>query len=209
MNRFLLPALLLACVAGPALAQAPPIAQLPAVKVGDVAVYAVHLRSDNKRTEETITVTHADASQIRTRNARPERPAATEGVYDAQWNPTVSSNSGARFEPAARTLSFPLEQGKSWDSRYSVTGANFTARGDAANKVVGYEKVATPAGEFDAWKVETAGWINGVSFQGAFRFVQTLWYAPSIGRMVRMDYKESRRDGQDNLFELKSFKPAP
>ncbi len=72
-----------------------------------------------------------------------------------------------------------------------------------------FEKVRTPAGEFDAWKVQAKGWINGVSWQGSFPLTQTVWYAPTLNRIVRLELKEGRRGGADNLTELKSFRLAP
>jgi hypothetical protein len=43
---------------------------------------------------------------------------------------------------------------------------------------------------------------------GGFRILEKLWYAPAIDRMVRVEYKETRPLGADNIAELKSFTPA-
>lgn len=66
----------------------------------------------------------------------------------------------------------------------------------------------TPAGEFDAFRIENKGYINGVSWPGGFAYLQVVWYAPSINRVLREKYKEMRPMGTDYVRELKSFTPA-
>ena len=189
-------------------AQAPD-APKPVVKVGEVAVYAVRLGS--QATEDTVAVTSVDAGQITTRFSRANRtPPESEAIYTEEWNPVLVGSSGTRFEPASRTLQFPLEVGKGWESKaLASTPTGAKSRFEMTGKVVGSEKLKTPAGEFDTYKVENTGWVNGVSWNGSFKVVQTAWYAPAINRMVRFDYKEHRRDGLDTTSELKSFTPAP
>lgn len=185
----------------------------PSVKVGDVSVYMVNNRSDNKQSEETVTVTSVEGGQIKTKHVRPDRnPPEFEGVTNLDLNPLVSGASGTRFEPAIEIYRFPLKVGDSWKTRSEAVGlAGSRSRSELEVKVVAQEKVATPGGEFDAFRIESNGWINGVSWQGAIRVSQTIWFAPSIGRAVKSDYKDYRNSSLNTstLTELKSHKPAP
>lgn len=185
-----------------------PAAPKPVVKVGDVAVYAVKLGS--LATEDTIAVTGVDAGQIKTRYSRANRtPAEMEAIYTDEWNALVSGSTGARFEPAPLTLQFPLEVGKTWESKVMASGATGSkSRVEMSGKVLASEKLKTPAGEFETYKIESTGWVNGVNWNGSFKLVQTYWYAPAISRFVRIESKEYRRDGLESVSELKSFTPA-
>jgi hypothetical protein len=197
----------LLCVA--AQAQVAP-APKPVVKVGDVAIYAVKLIADRQATEDVVTITGVEGGRITARYARANRsPVETEAVYSDEWGSIVVGGSGARVEPAAQLLNFPLEVGKAWDIKYALQSpSGAKSRIELSNKVLSHEKVTTPAGEFDAYKIENSGWVNGVSWVGAFKIVQTVWYAPAVNRMVRAEFKEYRRDGNETLMELKSFTPA-
>ena len=185
----------------------------PLLKVGDVTVYTVDIRNENKQSEETVTVTSVDAGLVKTRHQRPDRnPPELEGVATLDLNPLVSGSSGAKFEPAIEIYRFPMKVGDSWKARseaVALTGSR--SRFELDVKVAAQEKITTPGGEFDTYRVEVSGWINGVSWQGAIRTAQTIWYAPAIGRMVKTDYKDYRNSSLNTstLTEIKSHKPGP
>lgn len=189
------------------------VATKPVVKVGDVAVFSVNMKADRRTSEETVTITAVDEAQIRSTSVRPDRtPAEMEGVATREWHQVQSGSSGTRFDPPFPTLKFPLVVGNSWKGAYEATGATGArSKGEIDFKVVSAEKLATPAGEFDTFKIESSGWITGISWQGSFRMTQVQWYAPAISRIVKSEYKDYRngRLWNDNVTELKSFKPAP
>jgi hypothetical protein len=201
----------LACVSASAWAQTDGVGKL-VTKVGDTAVYAINQRADRRVTEETVTVTSVDQTHIKSRHMRPDRnPPEIEGVMTVDFATAVSGASGNRFDPPIVGIKLPLTVGDSWKSSYMAEGATSKSKGDLEFKVTAREKVNTPAGEFDTFKIESGGWINGVSWSGAVRVAQVQWFAPAIGRMVKSEYKDFR-GGQlwtDTLSELKSFKPAP
>lgn len=184
----------------------------PVPKVGDVAVYMVNQRADKRVFEETVTVASVDQTQIKSKHVRPGlNPPEIEGVLTADWAVAVSGSTATRFDPPIVGVKFPLTVGESWKSGYLAEGATSKSKGDLEVKVVAREKVKTPAGEFDAFKIESAGWITGVSWSGSFRVAQVQWFAPAIGRFVQSEYKDYR-GGQlwtDTVSELKSFTPAP
>jgi hypothetical protein len=185
----------------------------PVVKVGEVAVYAVNAKADKRTTEETTTITAVDDAQIKSRTVRPDRtPAEMDGVATMEWHQVQSGSSGTRFNPPYPGLKFPLTVGNSWKGVYEATGSTGArSKGEMEFKVVAAEKLLTPAGEFETFKVESSGWITGISWEGSFRMTQTQWYAPSISRIVKTEYKDYRNNRlwTDTVTELKSFKPAP
>jgi hypothetical protein len=201
----------LACVSAGVWAQADGSVR-PVFKVGDVAVYSINQRADKRTTEETVTVTAVDQSLIKSKHVRPDRnPPDLEGVMTADLDVVVSGASGSRFDPPIVGLKFPLTVGDTWKSSYVSEGASSRSKGDIDFKVAAREKVTTPAGEFDTFKIESGGWINGLSWSGSIRISQVQWFAPAIGRVVKSEYKDFRGSQlwTDTLSELKSFKPAP
>lgn len=186
-----------------------PSAPKPVLKVGEVTIYAVTSRHNNQNYTEKVTITEASADGYKSRVEQGEDASKTrESVVDTDLGLIVSA-SGSRFAPAARALKFPLEVGATWESKSEVSLSDGgKSRISSDNKVVGMERIRTPAGEFDAYKVETRGGVQGVTWNGFFRVVQTQWYAPSVQRVVRTEYKEQRVSGLDTVRELKSFEPA-
>lgn len=185
----------------------------PVQKVGDVAVFAITDRADRKQSEETVTVVSVEGGQIKTRHTRPDRtPPDQEGISTTELSLALSGASGTRYDPPIALVKFPLAVGSAWKSTYeSASPSGARSKGEFDFKVTAAEKLTTPAGAFDTFKIETEGWVNGISWQGSVRVVQSLWYAPSIGRFVKTEYKDYRgsRLWNDNVFELKSFTPGP
>lgn len=195
---------LAAGVVGTAAAEGP---QRATTNVGDTYVYAVDQKADRQKFEETVTVTDVGGGRIKTRHVRADRPQETVGEYGPEWEMLLSGTTGTRFEPAARMLDFPLAPGKTWQQSYQTLSTNgYRSQMKMESRVAGLEKLVTPAGEFEAWRVEAKGYLSGLSWQGGFQVQQTLWYAPAIDRIVRAEYKESRSLGANTVTELKTFK---
>ncbi len=186
-----------------------PAAPRPVLKVGEVTTYAVTSRHNNQNYNEKVTITEATAEGYKARVEQGEDASKTrEMVLDTDMG-LILTASGSRFAPASRNLKFPLEVGATWESKSEVSLPDGgKSRISSDNKVVGMEKIRTPAGEFEAYKVETRGGVQGVTWNGFFRVVQTQWYAPSVQRVVRTEYKEQRTSGLDTVRELKSVEPA-
>ncbi len=87
------------------------------------------------------------------------------------------------FEPPVLYLDLPLEAGKSWevDSRrydnLELEGAGVAERG--TRRVEGPERIRTPGGMVDAWKISTE--VDAGDGMG------TDWFAPGVG-MVRFTF---------------------
>jgi hypothetical protein len=184
----------------------------PVAKVGDEAVYAVDLRGDKRTTEETVTVTSVDQTHIKSKHVRPDRnPPEIEGVTTLDLATVVSGSSGTRYDPPVSNFKFPLVVGDRWKSSFMAEGSNFKSKTDLDSKIAARETVKTPAGEFDTFKIESEGWINGVTWSGTIRMTLVRWYAPAIGSVVKSEYKDYRNNRlwNDTVTELKSFKPGP
>jgi hypothetical protein len=84
--------------------------------------------------------------------------------------------------------------GKKWSTRFTITFPNgTTSDSEVEFRVVARERVTVPAGTFDAFRVEGAGWGHG---QGGAR--QSLspkyWIAPGVRRPVASE-DHRKRDG--------------
>jgi hypothetical protein len=93
------------------------------------------------------------------------------------------------FEPSEGDLLFPLTVGSSWrierKERLSDSSPAVHVLGEA--KVVGYGKVHTAAGEFDAFEIDA---VSSTSYEdspwhGTWHI--TTWYAPQVHRMVKRE----------------------
>jgi hypothetical protein len=93
------------------------------------------------------------------------------------------------------------------DSKFT-DGRKWKEVSNATMVVKGQEKVKTPAGEFDAWRVELEiFWrIEGGDSRG--RYIQTSWYVPQLRRYVAWDEESRNANGSFNRrdrYELTSF----
>lgn len=156
--------------------------------------------SKNATYAQTVSSVAADGSAILNGGAL---------ALDASGN-LVKAATGT-YQPSDGKLQFPLFVGKSWSASYIYRTGSWAASGERQAKVVGVERVETPAGAFDAFKVEqTVSWsgTEGNRGQGVTR--ETDWYAPAVGRFVRMDFVDQAAHAAPTTthVELVGFKPA-
>ncbi len=100
-----------------------------------------------------------------------------------------------------RYLKFPLSVGQSWTSRIAEQRAKQSSKkgvqttwADLEYKVVGWEKVRTPGGEIDAFKIEVAGWRHGAL---------TYYYSPSAKSVIRLRFNAADSKRTVSLVEFK------
>jgi hypothetical protein len=72
-----------------------------------------------------------------------------------------SNSQRCSFSPGLQLLKLPLEVGKKWTTKFTVTGETFTSRVVQKRKVEKIEKVRVPAGEFEAFKIGFKGNFSG------------------------------------------------
>jgi hypothetical protein len=171
-----------------------PPAQAPVYRVGDRWVYQAKDGFRNPVVwQEVHEVTAIGADGIRIRvtqagpsvsNARIEEFAApgivrVGAVFDAETR---------RFAQPLQRYDFPLAPGRTWNQWV----ANFndeTKREGEINRHVrvgGWEKVATPAGTFDAIRMTIIMRLDDEEFwRRATECAYVVWYAPAVRGIVR------------------------
>ena len=145
---------------------------------------------------------------------------ATE-LYTRDWNwreRPMTNLQNFRYEPAYAALPFPLAAGKTWRAHVKatdpVTGKANSVRIDGT--VQGWERVKVPAGEFDAIKVRRVVYAgNPDYFKTQEYIVETDWYSPHLGRVVRSestsghyDFRRSCEDGNGCLWTQNDWSVA-
>ncbi len=90
-------------------------------------------------------------------------------------------------DPGYQFLSFPIEVGKKWSfkTKWLIKSNNATGTAQFDVEVKGMESVKVPAGEFQAYKLESSGYVNPSS-GGSFGGTATYWYAPKAKTVVRV-----------------------
>lgn len=202
-------AILTGCAAPAAYApkDVPPSVAVPQTKIGDYWEYAV--RDGYTGIPQGVyryEVSRVEGDRIIV-NVTHEGRLVDTLVYAAGWNGRelpVTPLQRFRYDPALTSYPYPLEPGKSWqtalDATDVATGHRFRAR--VHGKVVGWERIKVPAGEFDALKIQRevfAGNMEGSRTQE--EILETDWYAPSVRRAVRTSrssqHFDSSRGGGD------------
>jgi len=178
-----LPTALAACAGAPQVTPEPPgvasaaRAERPDVKVGDEWKFACGWHN-----ERLWVVTSVDQTGIK----------ATENGKPLLLTPDLNVlESPRRKDTDNQWLSFPLEVGKQWTADNNWQMCEFSGPEKVQVKVVDYEKVTVPAGQFDAFRLEiTTSWTNEtVRDSGANS--GTYWYAPAARAIVKFNYKSS------------------
>ena len=208
------------------IASGPPAAA-PALKVGDRWVYRGR---EGFRVpvlwEETHEVTSMDANGINVRvsysgdvvsGSRTE-VLATAGIVKVGALMDIETRD---FKTPLQRYAFPLTPGETWNQW--VNNYNETTRkaGDINRyvRVLGWDKVATPAGTFDAVRMRIFMRLDDDDFwRHPTQCNYLVWYAPEVGATVREEKeaeyweKGDRMDGmgavraQHTVLELVSFK---
>ena len=186
----------------------------PDIKVGDTWVF--------QRTDlwsKTITVTVVNKVVESTQDGhKVERSNSENGanIGSAIFNKDLNllQYNDRKFESVRTLLSFPLIAGKKWEGKTS--GRNIANDGNTNDtnqyEVVSFEKVVVPAGSFDAFKIVANGDYNNSNGQGTWggKQFRTYWYAPSVKRFVKFEYKDTGPRGVWNNWvdELVKFELA-
>jgi len=167
------------------------------------------------QTHVEATVEHAGAGGIATSQKQVgSTMPPTEHLAGADWS--RSRNLGGHETVVNRPMAFPLSVGKTWEVEYTEANPNrqHTSEHIRTNyKVVGWEDVTVPAGNFHALKIEadgtwsaaiapalTAGAGARVDAEGSTTVTQThriragvvsgrlykaFWYVPTVKRWVK------------------------
>ena len=166
-------------------------ASAPQVKPGDYWEYAVRDGwTQLPRGIYRYEVTRADAGGVLVQLTHEGRLLDTL-VYAPGWNGRelpLTNTQRFRYEPTYPAYAYPLEPGKTWRNvlRSTDVATGRTYNTHVHGRVLGWERVRVPAGEFDALKVQRsvfAGNMEGTRTQEEIS--ETDWYVPSVRRAVR------------------------
>ena len=174
-----------------------PRAEAPAVKVGDRwKVEQTDRRTGAKESEFDRRVTAVTESRI--------EGVENDGkfIWTSELNGLESST--ASISGDAKGLSFPLEIGKKWEYKFSFVNKLTAGKGrhQLSAHVVAYEKVKVPAGEFDAFKIEYAGFWNNDTNGRSGRLKNTAWYAPAARSVVKFELDDDYNKWVRQLVEI-------
>jgi hypothetical protein len=108
-------------------------------------------------------------------------------TYDREWN--CIDNLIWKYKPGnGQGMKLPLAVGKAWETTFDAsntqTGANF--KGSSSSTVVAQEKITTPAGSFDTFKIEQR--VREIDAANPSKLTESqivVWYAPQINHFVR------------------------
>ncbi|MBI2311479.1 MAG: hypothetical protein HYU77_03135 [Betaproteobacteria bacterium] len=120
--------------------------------------------------------------------------------FAPDWNPfsgSLPNNGAVDFTPAYPALVFPLQVGKTWISstgaRVRATGRTVTAKIFA--RVLGRERVVTPAGEFEAFRVQRQVYLDDREWwRSGTEILEFDWYAPDAKAVVKHEDRSEFRD---------------
>jgi hypothetical protein len=132
--------------------------------------------------------------QVQGTGTQIKRPNGEVALFDKDWiirqvkprNGDLVTQQGAKYTAIDQTtLDFPLQVGKSW--QYTFYGQTSNGRGvfTERQKIIACEEVSTPAGKFQAFKLE--GTVKGPMASGTFY----RWYAPQVKQYVKQQYVHS------------------
>jgi hypothetical protein len=131
--------------------------------------------------------------------------------YDLSWN--LVDNSNVIADPSQLLFKYPFRIGDQWnlDYRWSrrATGERFNCL--VETKVVGQEKVAVPAGTFEAARIEIDSHCHSTGADAlVYQFHDSVWYAPTVNRYIKFLYTRvsDGRVREKWSDELTEYQPA-
>jgi hypothetical protein len=167
------------------------------IRVGDRWSYEIKDGfTGDPRPAMTFVVAEANDKEITTRVTIRGRDRPQTMVHDLDWG-RIDDGSW-KLRPPGIGIKKPLQIGNEWRSDangvHLQSGQMFRAEGVA--KVVGQEKVTTPAGTFDTFRVDmTVRTINTKDQTRSETWTFVVWYAPAINRWVKKT-SEWRSEGR-------------
>jgi hypothetical protein len=171
--------------------------------LGDTYTYRkIDLSTKEEKRGYTLTVTDITDDTLVYNKGREVRDLLGNVYKNVAYGEYSGAEGGAaQFYPAEYTV------GKRWTARYRVKGKDGNEWStEYVFKVVGKEKIALPAGEFDAFRVEGQG---SNTLGGRLQF--TYWVAPDrVRRPLATDFTSTgSRTGKvyvNERFELTSYR---
>lgn len=206
----LLLSLLAGCAANPAyMPRDAPASVVPAqVKVGEFWEYRVRdAYTGFERGLRRYEVAHVEPNRIVVDVTHDGRRVDSE-IYTAGWNGLehlLPNLQRFRYSPPFPAYAYPLEPGKTW---YTVVDATDpvtrrTYRVHTRGKVLGWERIRVPAGEFDALRIQRQVFAGNSDARRTQEVIdETDWYVPALRRAARTqassEHFDNSRGGNGN-----------
>ena len=176
----------------------------PRPAVGDTYVYQLSDGYGNQsklgQISYRIDKIDADRTVVSVTPGTPRAGIARTEIYsnDGNWlrHPLVNHYALVDYEfaPAFPAYVFPLEPGKSWSMRVDAANPEKGRRSVRVDGgVLGAERVRVPAGEFDTIKIRRD--VYPGDHPAETHITEIDWYAPALGRTVRMVSDSMWTDG--------------
>lgn len=111
----------------------------------------------------------------------------------------LSDRAAGVLDPGLDLRPFPLSEGQSWSQRVTRIDKQFRDRRAVRvdGKVLGWETVRVPAGEFKALKIERQMALGDADpFRQETLRTETEWYVPELKAAVKLHVREFYRGGQ-------------
>ena len=167
------------------------------VRVGDRWSYDVRDgATGDLKASTTVVVIEINSKEINTRVSVRGRDRPNTVIHDLNWG--LIDNGVWREQPSFGLIRTPLHVGKEWRGNGNVrniqTGAAFST--SHVIKVVAQERVTTPAGAFDTFRIEhTLRQVNTKDQTKSSILTNVAWYAPAVNRWVKRT-SENRFEGR-------------
>lgn len=171
----------------------------PAIRTGDEWKYSLHDGYTNLpggMLEYRVTAVEGDAVTVQLRHEG--RDSTQRYTRDWNWRERPMTNlQNFRYEPAYPALPFPLEAGKTWQAYVKATdpATGRVNRVRIDGKVLGWERVKVPAGEFDALKLQRVVYAGNPDYFLSEEYITEIdWYSPSAGGIIRHSSRSGHVD---------------
>jgi hypothetical protein len=165
----------------------------PQIAVGDTWLYQVHdgfTKIPRESVEYRVTQVDGDRVTVEVRSG--ERVSTELYTRGGNWLQRPATNMQTfTYSPAYEALAFPLVPGKTWKSRSIATdpadGRSFPVV--IQGRVVGWERIREPAGEFDALRIHRQVFLDYFRqmVRGQSIIEETDWYVPALRQVARRE----------------------
>jgi len=198
MNKRLWFFALLAAFLIPTAASAQKLERTKNWEVGDKLTYN-YVRGGRpmKLVEEVVAVTDDEIRMTQQVDGRTYEVVHSTRDLSRQKGVCLPNGQACDWSPGDAWATFPLDKGKTWSYTVTVTGEQFTSTQTVDRAVEGMEKISTPAGQFNAYRISSADRIESRSKVGGGPRLGTAnykYYLTSIkGKLVflKNDYTNS------------------
>lgn len=112
-------------------------------------------------------------------------------------------------QPQDDWIQFPLVVGKKYNLTFEWNNGEGNTKYDV--EVENFQKVTTPAGEFDAFRIKASGWwMRTSNGSGSGRAETVVYYAPAVKRYVKWEFTDRTPGGMQwnsQITELVKWEP--